>query len=183
MSTQARWCDSATGTWICRDPSGFEMGDANLMRFCGNSDTNCVDPSGMQETPVQVEERILREKIDELPWTREREALRRIIQIDRVRAEFLRKYYALQQSWFDKSKELERLEKYIDEANDLRASEYAKLMSDKAIYLASHHEEVVAEAKRRAWTLTITDGPNGLRDYHPFVPPLPERVPPRRPDW
>jgi hypothetical protein len=41
--------DPSIGTWVSRDPLGFEAGDADLYRYCGNGPTNFVDPSGMDE--------------------------------------------------------------------------------------------------------------------------------------
>ena len=42
-----RWYDAAIGTWINEDLIGFEGGDANLYRYCGNDPVNSVDPSGL----------------------------------------------------------------------------------------------------------------------------------------
>ena len=33
--------------WMSQDPLGYDAGDANLYRYCGNSVTNTTDPSGM----------------------------------------------------------------------------------------------------------------------------------------
>ena len=41
-----RWYDAVTGRWLSQDPIGFFGRDANLYRYCGNSPTNHVDPSG-----------------------------------------------------------------------------------------------------------------------------------------
>jgi RHS repeat-associated protein len=43
----ARWYDAATGRWVSEDPSGFDGGDLNLGRYCGNNPTNNLDPSGL----------------------------------------------------------------------------------------------------------------------------------------
>jgi RHS repeat-associated protein len=42
-----RWEDPAVGRWISQDPKGFAAGDANLVRYSGNSVTDVVDPSGL----------------------------------------------------------------------------------------------------------------------------------------
>ena len=42
-----RWYDAKTGIWLSNDPTGFSAGDTNLARYCGNSPTNHVDPSGL----------------------------------------------------------------------------------------------------------------------------------------
>ena len=42
--------DPATGTWMSKDPTGVEAGDANAYRYCGNSATNGVDTSGLDVT-------------------------------------------------------------------------------------------------------------------------------------
>ncbi len=41
-----RWYDPNTGNWLTQDPTGFAAGDTNLYRYCGNSPTNRIDPSG-----------------------------------------------------------------------------------------------------------------------------------------
>ncbi len=46
-----RWYDPATGNWLSQDPTGFTAGDTNLYRYCGNSPTNAVDPSGLLVPP------------------------------------------------------------------------------------------------------------------------------------
>ena len=43
----ARWYDPRNGNFISEDPLGFGGGDTNLSRYCGNSPTNYIDPSGM----------------------------------------------------------------------------------------------------------------------------------------
>ena len=48
-STPTRIYDPATGTWLGPDRAGFNAGDTNLYRFCGNSPTNYTDPSGMDD--------------------------------------------------------------------------------------------------------------------------------------
>ena len=42
-----RWYDPEVGTWLNEDLIGFEGGDANLYRYCGNDPVNSVDPSGL----------------------------------------------------------------------------------------------------------------------------------------
>jgi RHS repeat-associated protein len=49
---RARYYDSAVGGFISEDPIGFSAGDRNLRRYVGNSPTNFVDPSGLQQSPV-----------------------------------------------------------------------------------------------------------------------------------
>ena len=44
--------DPATGRWLGEDWIGFDGGDANLNRYCGNSPTNTTDPSGCEAPPV-----------------------------------------------------------------------------------------------------------------------------------
>ena len=39
--------DPTVGQFIEEDPVGFDAGDTNLYRYCGNSPTNARDPSGM----------------------------------------------------------------------------------------------------------------------------------------
>ena len=41
-----RWYDVSVGSWINEDPIGFEGGDANLYRYCGNDPVNGTDPNG-----------------------------------------------------------------------------------------------------------------------------------------
>jgi RHS repeat-associated protein len=43
----ARWMDPQTGGWLSEDPIGFQGGDANIGRYCGNDPGNGVDPSGL----------------------------------------------------------------------------------------------------------------------------------------
>ncbi len=38
--------DPSVGQFIEEDPIGFDGGDTNLYRSCGNSPTNATDPSG-----------------------------------------------------------------------------------------------------------------------------------------
>ena len=45
----ARWYDPRNGDFISEDPLGFGGGDTNLNRYCGNSPTNAVDPSGIDD--------------------------------------------------------------------------------------------------------------------------------------
>ena len=42
----SRWYDPQTGTWLSKDPSGLGP-DVNPYRYCGNSPTTHVDPSGL----------------------------------------------------------------------------------------------------------------------------------------
>jgi RHS repeat-associated protein len=46
---RARYLDTPSGRWTSEDPIGFAAGDFNLYRYVGNSATNYVDPSGLQE--------------------------------------------------------------------------------------------------------------------------------------
>ncbi|MFG6102832.1 RHS repeat-associated core domain-containing protein [Leptothoe sp. EHU-05/26/07-4] len=46
MYYRARYYDSAVGTFVSKDPLGFDAGDANLYRYVFNSPTNFTDPSG-----------------------------------------------------------------------------------------------------------------------------------------
>jgi RHS repeat-associated protein len=46
---RARYYDSAVGRFISEDPLGFSAGDGNLYRYVGNSPTNFIDPSGLDE--------------------------------------------------------------------------------------------------------------------------------------
>ena len=39
--------EAAAGRWLSEDPIGFEAGDVNLYRYCGNDAVNGVDPSGL----------------------------------------------------------------------------------------------------------------------------------------
>jgi RHS repeat-associated protein len=47
---RARYYDASNGRFISEEPIGFSAGDSNLTRYVGNSPTNWVDPSGLQET-------------------------------------------------------------------------------------------------------------------------------------
>ncbi|HYW78083.1 MAG TPA: RHS repeat-associated core domain-containing protein [Thermoguttaceae bacterium] len=42
-----RWYDATVGKWITEDPIGFEAGDANLVRYVGNSPSRSGDPTGL----------------------------------------------------------------------------------------------------------------------------------------
>ena len=42
-----RWYDASVGSWINEDPIGFEGGDTNLYRYCGNDPVNAADPNGL----------------------------------------------------------------------------------------------------------------------------------------
>ena len=46
-----RFYDPSTGTWISQDPLGLEP-DTNPYRYCGDSPTNYVDPSGLGSLPL-----------------------------------------------------------------------------------------------------------------------------------
>jgi RHS repeat-associated protein len=47
---RSRWYDALNGRFISADPVGFAAGDPNLARYCGNSPTNYVDPSGLWQS-------------------------------------------------------------------------------------------------------------------------------------
>jgi RHS repeat-associated protein len=50
-----RWYDSKVGSWISRDPTGFNAGDGNLYRYVGNSPVNESDPTGlMPQTTITL---------------------------------------------------------------------------------------------------------------------------------
>ena len=62
-----RWYDPEVGTWLNEDPIGFEGGDANLSRYCGNNPVNMVDPSGLlSEFERELYERYKRAKTRDL---------------------------------------------------------------------------------------------------------------------
>lgn len=42
-----RWYDAAVGRWLSEDPIGFEGGDDNLYRYCGNEPVSFLDSSGL----------------------------------------------------------------------------------------------------------------------------------------
>lgn len=44
---RARWYDPSLGRFLNEDPSGFDGGDANLYRYCGNNPLVNNDPSGL----------------------------------------------------------------------------------------------------------------------------------------
>jgi RHS repeat-associated protein len=46
-----RWYDAKVGRWASEDPDGFTAGDANTYRYVGNSPTNWIDPSGLDDKP------------------------------------------------------------------------------------------------------------------------------------
>jgi RHS repeat-associated protein len=46
--TPTRRYDPATGRWDSPDTEGFNAGDTNLYRYCGNSPTNATDPNGTE---------------------------------------------------------------------------------------------------------------------------------------
>jgi len=49
---RARWFDPKLGRFISEDPIGFAAGDANLSGYVGNSTPNAVDPSGLDDDPL-----------------------------------------------------------------------------------------------------------------------------------
>ena len=44
----ARYYDPALGRFLSQDPTGFDAGDANLLRYVRNGPTNATDPSGFE---------------------------------------------------------------------------------------------------------------------------------------
>ncbi len=60
----SRWYNLELGCWLTEDPIGFEGGDGNLYRYCGNDPVNWVDPSGL--SPWEGIGRILGKR-----WSRE----------------------------------------------------------------------------------------------------------------
>jgi RHS repeat-associated protein len=44
---RARWYDADVGRFVTEDPAGFDAGDVNLYRYCGNGPVINVDPSGL----------------------------------------------------------------------------------------------------------------------------------------
>jgi uncharacterized protein RhaS with RHS repeats len=51
--------DPSIGRWIEEDPIGFEAGDVDLYRYCGNNPTSKTDPSGL-DPDQQVERNLQR---------------------------------------------------------------------------------------------------------------------------
>ncbi len=49
--------DTTVGRWLQEDPKGFDAQDPNLYRYVKNSSTNATDPSGLQETPAEIEKK------------------------------------------------------------------------------------------------------------------------------
>ena len=47
-----RWYDASVGRWLGQDPIGFDGGDDNLYRYCGNGPADGADPSGLQLEPL-----------------------------------------------------------------------------------------------------------------------------------
>ena len=41
-----RWYSPQAMRWMSQDPLGYDGGDTNLYRYCGNSVTNTMDPTG-----------------------------------------------------------------------------------------------------------------------------------------
>ena len=48
-----RWYEPPVGRFLSEDPVGFAAGDANLVRYVGNSPVNFVDPYGLQGGPAE----------------------------------------------------------------------------------------------------------------------------------
>jgi RHS repeat-associated protein len=48
QNNTARWYDPIVGRWLSEDPIGFNAGDADLYRYCGNGPTDAADPAGNQ---------------------------------------------------------------------------------------------------------------------------------------
>ncbi|MHB1038490.1 MAG: RHS repeat-associated core domain-containing protein, partial [Pirellulales bacterium] len=46
-----RWYDAKVGRWLSEDPIGFDAGDANLSRYCGNGPMIQTDPDGEHPGP------------------------------------------------------------------------------------------------------------------------------------
>jgi hypothetical protein len=46
-ATSPRWYDPSAGQFLNEDPSGFNGGNANLYRYCGNNSPNYNDPTGL----------------------------------------------------------------------------------------------------------------------------------------
>ncbi len=42
-----RWYDPNTGNWLTQDPTGFNAGDTNLYRYCGNSPASTETPAAL----------------------------------------------------------------------------------------------------------------------------------------
>lgn len=61
---RARWYDPTLGRFISEDPIGFSAGDANLSRYVGNSTTNLIDPSGLDDVGMHW---IVQEVINAIP--------------------------------------------------------------------------------------------------------------------
>ena len=43
-----RWYSPQAMRWISQDPLGYDAGDTNLYRYCGNSETDGTDPAGLK---------------------------------------------------------------------------------------------------------------------------------------
>jgi RHS repeat-associated protein len=46
---RARYYNPSMGRFISQDPIGFSAGDVNVQRYVGNSPTNAIDPSGLED--------------------------------------------------------------------------------------------------------------------------------------
>ena len=49
-----RQYDPSTGGWTTKDPIDFLGGDANTVRYAGNSPTNSIDPTGLAANPANT---------------------------------------------------------------------------------------------------------------------------------
>ena len=47
-----RWYDAQVGRWVSEDPIGFAARDANVYRYCENTPTTVVDPTGLKNPGV-----------------------------------------------------------------------------------------------------------------------------------
>lgn len=51
---RARYYNPSTGRFMSPDPIGFNGGDTNLYRYCGNNPVNCIDPDGLFGIAIQT---------------------------------------------------------------------------------------------------------------------------------
>jgi RHS repeat-associated protein len=63
---RARYYDAGIGQFVSEDPIGFTGGDPNTRRYVGNSPTNAVDPSGLEQLPNTQRARLNRLEREEL---------------------------------------------------------------------------------------------------------------------